>query len=92
MWGPSIVGFGSYRYTYASGHSGQACITGFASRKNDISIYLMGGPRQKDLLARLGKHKMGKACLSIRRLTDINLPALEQLIAESIAEVHKRNP
>ena len=93
LWGTGIVGFGTYHYTYPSGHEGDACLTGFASRKGDISIYLMCGiDGQEALLAKLGKHKMGKACLYIRRLADIDLPILEQLIAHSVAEVRRRYP
>jgi hypothetical protein len=91
MWGAGIVGFGHYRYTYASGHSGESCQTGFAARKGDISVYLVAeGPDQQALLARLGKHKMGKACLYLRRLDDIDLPVLEALIAGSVAAVRQR--
>jgi hypothetical protein len=91
MWGASIVGFGSYQYTYASGHSGEACATGFAARKSDISIYLMADtPSQQQLLSRLGKHKMGKACLSIKRLADVDLTVLEQLISESFDDINRR--
>lgn len=91
MWGTGIVGFGHYRYTYASGHSGESCQTGFAARKGDISVYLVAeGPDQQALLARLGKHKMGKACLYLRRLDDIDLPVLEALIAGSVAAVRQR--
>lgn len=93
MWGPSIVGFGNYRYSYASGRSGESCATGFAARKGDISVYLVAeGPSQQELLSRLGKHKMGKACLSIKRLADVDLGVLEQLVAESYAEVNRRHP
>ena len=91
MWGAGIVGFGHYRYTYASGHSGESCQTGFAARKGDISVYLVAeGPEQQALLARLGKHKMGKACLYLRRLADVDLQVLEDLIAGSVAEVQRR--
>lgn len=93
MWGTAIVGFGRYRYTYDSGHSGESCATGFASRKSDISVYLVaGGARQAELLARLGRHRMGKACLTIRRLADVDLKVLEQLVADSYAEVKRRHP
>ncbi len=93
MWGPGIVGFGRYKYSYASGRSGESCATGFAARKGDISVYLVAeGPSQQELLARLGKHKMGKACLSIKRLAEVDLEVLEQLVAESYAEVHRRHP
>jgi Domain of unknown function (DU1801) len=91
MWGASIVGFGSYHYTYASGHSGDSCVTGFSSRKGDISVYLTAGfPGQEDLLAKLGRHKMGKACLSIRRLGDVDMKILEKLVAGSVAETRRR--
>ena len=91
MWGSSIVGFGSYHYKYESGREGDACVTGFSSRKGDISVYLSAsGAQQEQLLAKLGRHKMGKACLSIRRLSEIDLKVLEQLIADSVAEVRRR--
>jgi hypothetical protein len=87
MWGTSIVGFGSYHYRYASGREGDMCLTGFSSRKGDISVYLVAGfLGQEELLSQLGKHKRGKGCLYIRRLSDVDLGVLEQLIAASIAE------
>ena len=91
MWGTSIVGFGSYHYTYASGHSGDSCVAGFSSRKGDISVYLTAGfPGHEDLLAKLGRHKMGKACLSIHRLGDVDMEILEKLVAGSVAETRRR--
>ena len=88
MWGSSIVGFGSYHYQYDSGREGEMCLTGFAPRKTDISIYLVAsGDRQDSLLARLGRHKMGKACLNVRRLSDIDSAVLQELIADSAAAV-----
>ena len=91
MWGPSIVGFDTYHYKYESGREGDWAVTGFSPRKGDISVYLTAGsPEQDDLLARLGRHKMGKACLYIRRLADIDLAVLEQLITASVAEVRRR--
>ena len=91
MWGSSIVGFGSYHYRYESGREGDSCATGFSSRKTDISVYLTASfPGQEALLARLGKHKMGKACLSIRRLSDIEIGVLEQLVAGSVEAVRER--
>lgn len=91
MWGSSIVGFGSYHYKYASGHEGDTCMVGFASRAKDISVYLVPALPGKDaLLAKLGTHKIGKGCLSIRRLEDVNLTVLEQLITASVAETKKR--
>lgn len=90
MWGPSIVGFDTYHYKYDSGHEGDWAVTGFSPRKRDISVYLTASsPDQADLLARLGRHKMGKSCLSIRKLTDIDPAVLEQLISGSVAEVKR---
>ncbi len=87
MWGPSIVGFGSYKYKYASGHSGEAPLAGFAIRGRDLVIYLYWeDPKQKALLAKLGKHKMGKSCLYFRQLADLDRSVLEQLVVSSIAE------
>jgi hypothetical protein len=91
MWGSSIVGFGSYHYKYASGREGDSCLVGFASRKGDISVYLMGDfPGKAELLAQLGRHKSGKGCLYIRALSDVNLEVLAQLVAGSIASVKER--
>lgn len=91
MWGPSIVGFGSYRYTYESGHSGEAPLAGFAIRGRELVIYLV--PRQKEqksLLSRLGPHKMTKSCLYFKRLADLDKAALEKLLVSSVAEVKRR--
>lgn len=91
MWGPSIVGFDTYHYRYESGREGDWAVTGFSPRKGDISVYLTAGSAdQAELLARLGRHRMGKACLYIRRLADVDLGVLEQLIASSVAEVKRR--
>lgn len=91
MWGTSIVGFGSYHYRYESGREGDACLTGFSSRKGDISVYLMGSAEgQGELLSKLGQHKMGKACLYVRRLSDIDLKVLEQLVVGTLAERKRR--
>jgi hypothetical protein len=93
MWGPSIVGYGAYRYRYESGHSGEACLVGFAVRGKDIVIYILAeSPKQVARLARLGKHKMGKVCLYFKRLADLDAKVLEALIKESIAEVKRRHP
>src|SRR5689334_14243738 len=82
MWGPSIVGYGSYTYQYESGHSGDAPLTGFAVRSKEIVVYLLAdSARQVRLLAKLGKHKTGKACLYIKRLSDLDEDVLESLIA-----------
>ncbi len=91
LWGPSIVGFGSYHYKYASGREGDACITGFSSRKGDISVYLSAdGANQEPLLAKLGRHKMGKSCLYIRKLEDVDLKVLKQLVTESVDAIKRR--
>jgi hypothetical protein len=91
MWGTSIVGFGSYHYKYDSGREGDSCLTGFSSRKGDISIYLTADfPGREGLLAKLGKHKMAKGCLSVRKLSDVDPRVLERLVVRSVAE-RKRN-
>ena len=85
MWGPSIVGFGSYRYKYESGHEGESCLTGFSPRKQNITIYVMPGfAEQTKLLSELGKHKAAKGCLYIKKLEDIDVTVLESLIRQSI--------
>jgi hypothetical protein len=92
MWGPSIVGFGSYRYPLASGKLGESCASGFAVRGKELVVYLVAeGPDQPALLARLGKHKLGKACLYFKRLADLDLKVLEKLVAGSLAEVRRRH-
>lgn len=92
MWGPSIVGFGSYHFKYDSGHEGDCPIAGFSSRKGDITIYLAPGylANARETLFRLGKHKAGKACLYIKRLSEVQIPVLEHLIAGSVAETRSR--
>lgn len=91
MWGPSIVGYGAYRYTYASGRTGEMCLTGFAIRGRELVVYLVAeGKEEKALLSRLGKHRMGKSCLYFKRLADLDRSVLEQLIARSVAELRRR--
>lgn len=93
MWGPSIVGYGAYRYTYESGHSGESCIVGFAVRGRELVLYLLADDdQQRALRSRLGKHRMGKSCLYFKRLADLDAKVLEQLIANSVAEVRRRYP
>src|SRR5688572_14498339 len=96
MWGPSIVGFGSYHYRYASGHEGDAALMGFSPRKTEFSIYLMyfpeHGAAHKALLAKLGKHRMGKACLYVKSLEDIDVRVLEKLVRMSVAALKRRYP
>jgi len=92
MWGTSIVGFGSYHYKYESGREGDSCLTGFSSRTGDISVYLMADfPRREALLSKLGKHKLGKGCLYIRTLGDVDPKVLEQLVAGAAAERKRRH-
>ncbi|XHS76885.1 DUF1801 domain-containing protein [Burkholderiaceae bacterium UC74_6] len=89
MWGTAIVGFGSRHYRYESGREGDTCLVGFASRKGDISVYGTGSAPDRDaLLVQLGKHKTGKGCLYIRKLSDIDAKILERLVAQSIAAEH----
>jgi hypothetical protein len=93
MWGPSIVGYGSYSYRYESGHSGDACLTGFAVRGRELVVYLIAEtPEQVERLAKLGRHRMGKSCLYFKRLADLDVKVLEALIAGSVAEVRRRYP
>jgi hypothetical protein len=92
MWGPSIVGYGSYRYKYDSGREGESCLTGFAIRKSELVVYLTAeSADQAALLAKLGKHKMGKSCLYFKRLADLDTSVLEKLVASSVAEVKRRH-
>jgi hypothetical protein len=92
MWGPSIVGYGSYHYTYESGRTGEAPSTGFAIRGRELVVYLMAeGDAQKSLLSRLGKHKMGESCLYFKQLADLDTSVLEQLVTNSIADLKRRN-
>jgi hypothetical protein len=91
MWGPSIVGYGSYRYTYESGRTGEAPLASFAIRGRDLVVYVMpDGKEQRSLLSRLGTHKMGKSCLYFRQLADLDKSALEKLVVSCIASVRRR--
>jgi hypothetical protein len=88
MWGPSIVGFGTYHYIYASGREGDWPIAAFSPRKKDLTIYLMiGFEKNVDLMKQLGKHSTGKSCLYIKRLSDIHIPTLKKLIKGSVKEL-----
>ena len=85
MWGSSIVGFGSYHYRYESGREGDFMLTGFAPRKQALTLYIMGGhERHEELFARLGKHRTGSSCLYINKLDDVDLGVLREIIAESV--------
>jgi hypothetical protein len=90
MWGGSIVGFGSYQYQYESGRAGDWFIAGFSPRKQNLTLYLMSGfEAYSDLLKKLGKHKTGKSCLYIKRLEDIDLAVLKELIKQSVQHAAK---
>lgn len=92
MWGPSLVGYGRYSYTYASGHSGESLATGFSPRKTALSIYIMPGYADlQPILDRLGKHKRGKACLHVTRLADIDTCVLADLIRAGLDDLRKRH-
>src|SRR5262249_24090915 len=91
MWGPSIVGYGSYRYTYESGRTGEMCLTGFAIRGRQLVVYLMPeGPEQQRLLSKLGKYKIGKSCLYFNRLADVDRTIREELVVGSVAKTNRR--
>src|SRR5688572_17914184 len=91
MWGPSIVGFGSYHYKYASGREGDSALAGFAVRGRELVVYIAQGfEGRDDLLAKLGKHRTGKVCVYIRRLADVDLKVLETLVSRSIADTRRR--
>ena len=90
MWGPSIVGFGTYRYKYASGREGDWLLTGFSPRTKDLTLYIMMGfEKRGDLMKQLGKHSTSKSCLHIKRLSDIHLPTLKKLLKESLKDLRQ---
>jgi hypothetical protein len=92
MWGPSIVGFGSYHYTYASGREGDWFLVGFAPRKRDLTLYVTSGfDRYEDVLARLGRYRTGRACLYIKRLADVDVAVLEELVSASVSHAAHAN-
>lgn len=92
MWGPTIIGFGRYHYTYASGHEGNAPILGFSPRKAQFSLYIYSKTEKSDaLLEDFGKFKMGKACIYIKKLDDIDISILEQLCKETIAYLNEHH-
>ncbi len=92
MWGDSIIGFGSYHYKYKSGREGDWFLTGFSPRKQNLTLYIMSRfKRYEELISKLGKYKTGKACLYIKRLTDIDLNILEELIIQSVEHMRSLN-
>jgi hypothetical protein len=91
MWGPSIVGYGSYKYTYDSGRTGEMPLAAFAIRGRELVVYLeVGGEKQKSLLSKVGKHKMTKCCFYFKQLADLDKSVLEKLVVGSIAEAKQR--
>jgi len=90
MWGPSIVGHGSYRYAYESGRTGEAPLAGFAIRGRELVVYLACEDGEKPLPSNLGKHRMSKSCLYFKQLADLDVSVLEQLVADSIASTRRR--
>ena len=92
MWGSNIIGFGSYRYKYASGREGEWFLTGFSPRKQNLTLYIMSGFDQYDsLLANLGKHSTGKSCLYVKKLEDIDLTTLKEMVKLSVDHMAKTN-
>ncbi len=93
MWGPSIIGFGSYHYKYDSGREGDSLRIGFSPRKGQTVLYLIDGYAGKEAqLARLGKHKLGKSCLYIKRLSDVDVGVLEEMVVETLAYMADKYP
>ncbi len=91
MWGPSIVGFGQYHYKYETGREGDSLMTGFSPRKARMVVYVMPGyDDMSEQLAKLGKHKLGKSCLYINKLADVDLEVLEQIVADGVASVRRQ--
>lgn len=92
MWGDSIVGFGSYHYKYDSGREGDWFVTGFSPRKQNLTLYIMSGFDEYDqLLSKLGKHSIGKSCLYIKKIEDINVDVLKDLVKKSVRHMEKAN-
>lgn len=93
MWGPSIIGYGKYAYKYDSGREGTMCRIGFSPRKGQTVLYMIDGYEGKpELMAKLGKFKTGKSCLYVKRLSDINLPVLEELMVSSLKYMNAKYP
>jgi hypothetical protein len=92
MYGPTIVGYGTYHYTYASGHSGSAPLAAFSPRKPELVIYLGAEAQEPELLAKLGKHRATKGCLYVKRLADIDPKVLKAMLKKSIANTRMAYP
>jgi hypothetical protein len=90
MWGASILGFGNYHYKYESGREGDWFLTGFSPRKRELSLYIMAGfERYNALMKKLGKHRTGKSCLYIKRLSDVDINVLSELVVASVEHMRK---
>ncbi|HWA33115.1 MAG TPA: DUF1801 domain-containing protein [Cyclobacteriaceae bacterium] len=92
MWGPSIIGFGTHHYKYASGHEGDMPVAGFSPRKSALVLYVHMGEKREELLRKFGKHKPSKGCVYFKRLADVDLDVLKKMVALSIKEVKKSYP
>lgn len=93
LWGPSMVGFGRYHYRYESGREGDFFLVGFSPRKRDLTLYIMAGfERYPELMAKLGRYRTGKSCLYVKRLSDLDMDVLEELVRESVVHMRKRYP
>jgi hypothetical protein len=95
MWGPTIIGFGSYHYKYDSGHEGTMCRLGFSPRKAELVLYVLtdgAAAGEEAQLARLGKHKTGKCCLYIRKLSDVDEAVLEEMTVDALAHMDEKYP
>ena len=93
MWGPTIIGYGAYHYTYDSGREGDMCATGFSPRKANLSLYIMPGYQDfGEILGRLGKHKLGKACLYINTLADVDEDVLKEIVRAGLDDLQTRWP
>ena len=90
MWGPSIIGFGSYHYKYDSGHEGDMCLTGFSPRKNALALYIMNYDGREELMKKLGKVKPSKGCIYIKKLADIDTSVLKKMIDASVKHTKKK--
>ena len=93
LWGPNIIGFGSYHYKYASGHEGDAPLIGFSPRKDAFALYFSSDfPNKEQLLEKFGKHKSAKACVYVKKLDDVNVDVFRKMIAASVDDVKKQYP
>lgn len=93
LWGTSIIGFGQYHYRYASGREGDSILTGFSPRKQNLTVYITAGFTQYEaLLAKLGKHSTGQSCLYIKKLADVDLDVLRELVRQSVEHMRATNP